>query len=174
MTESREKTEKREKYIKFMVTGSEKKNIIKYVENSIPKTSLSEFIRTAIADKIRNIEHPELMSLNTSSVNSQILEDLLRNRNKLMEIEKSILEEKEYNANLSKELRETLNLLNKYSYRELGDEKTKISNLFDVYSKLSLKRIMELTGIERKTILEIVSDKEKYIYDILKKVYRKK
>ena len=65
MTESKEKTEKRDKWIRFRVTGSEKKNMMNYAKNLIPRTSLSEFIRIAIADKIRNIEHPELMNLNT-------------------------------------------------------------------------------------------------------------
>jgi len=148
------------KFIQFSVSDKFKERIEKMAENG-GFTTVSDFIREAIKDKIRRIEHPEIFNesktridndkmkklLEMSGINSEKIDKVLKKFDKIERIERN------------------LQLLFNLENREVLKEKEKeVIELLQEHKILFPKKIMELTNINRKELYAIISDSDKYRY----------
>ncbi|MFW9879769.1 MAG: ribbon-helix-helix protein, CopG family [Candidatus Thorarchaeota archaeon] len=130
----------REKIIHIAVTEEKKEKLIKLVKKS--NTTISEFIRQAIDDKIRRIENPNTY---TSEMNLEVnyLERILEKQKSLEKRNELILERLDtYNQIVN-----TLTLLKpKVNNLYLKEKMEKIKDTLKVYGELKPNALIEKTN----------------------------
>ncbi len=142
------------KYIQFTVSNDLRKNIEEWTEKSI-FTTISDFIRNAVEEKIRRLKNPELFqSKSNSQINPAIFNQMLKQSEKSNILQEKVLER----MRIFDEMRKDLYQIRRFSIKEDLIQETKtIINLLKAHKTLSQKQIIEKTNLDKETVFQIVS-----------------
>ena len=141
----------KDEMIHFAYTKEEKNKLEDFAKKS--NTSISEFIRQAILDKIRRIENPDLYNPGIN-FNKEFLEKILKNQKLLDERNQLILERLDTYAQIVNTLKLLKpNINNQY----LKEKMEKMRNVLKTYEELKPKKLEELTGFNGNTIKDILA-----------------
>ncbi|MFX1256772.1 MAG: hypothetical protein ACFFAN_02855 [Promethearchaeota archaeon] len=165
MEESKQSKKKyKYNFIQFSVSDAEKKEIEKFVEKSPVKT-ITDFVRQAVFEKIRNIKHPQLNSTNQS--NSIDFKILIEKINKIGERQKIMQE----NLSIINQMDHRLALIQKYSAKnDLTNETKTVMSLFKSHKSLSIKEIIDLTKMDDEIIFSIINQLRESIDNLKPKI----
>ena len=158
MAEKQKEIKKGKKYkynfIQFSVSDKFKGEIEKVAGNG-GFTTVSDFIRDAIKDKIRRIEHPEIFNESKTGIDNDKMKKLLEISGITSEKIDDVLSRFDKIEKIERNLQVLFNLEN----REILEEKEKeVIELLQEHKVLFPKKIMELTNINRKELYAIISD----------------
>ena len=146
------------KFIQFSVSEDLRKDIEVYTEESTFNT-ISDFVRNAVEEKIRNLKNPEQLQSKTREVNPAIMEQYLKDSQKYNSLEGKILER----MKIFDEMKADLDLIKKYSLKQgLTAETTKIMNLLKAHKSLAIKQIIDKTNFDKDLIFQIVSNDKRF------------
>lgn len=171
------KCKKQNSFIRFGVSKELRKKIEEYAEFS--NSTLSEFIRESIKDKIRSIEHPEqFVQSNNSQLNNAILEQIAldtriiikleEQRNKRLEIAEDI-------ENIRQRIKEEYESLREKNLISDFTEETKIiADLLNVHKSLTLEQISKKTDIDPENALLILNKDSRFKLNITTGRYEKR
>ena len=163
------KCKKQDSFIRFGVSIELRKKIDEYAEFS--NSTLSEFIRETIKEKIRHIEHPEqIVQSNKSQLNNTILEQLTLNTRKIIELQEQtnkrleISEDIENTRHKIKELYEALREKNIIS--DFIKEIKIIEDLLKVHKSITPKQISKKTNIDSEDAFLILNKDDRFKLNI--------
>lgn len=143
-------------YIQFTVSDNLRKDIEEWTEKS-PFTTISDFVRNAVEEKIRRLKNPEIIQSN-NQIDPTIFKQILKQSKKVNSLNEKILER----MRLFEEMKDDLKLIKKFSNtQDLADENEIIINLLKAHKSLSLKQIIEKTDFDKDTVTQIVSSDER-------------
>jgi len=146
------------KFIQFTVSEGLRKDIEVFTEKST-FTTISDFVRNAVEEKIRKLKNPEQLQSKILEVNPAIMEQYLKNSQKYNSLEEKILER----MKIFDEMKADLDLIKKYSLKQgLTSETTKIMNLLKAHKSLTIKQIIDKTNFDKDLIFQIVSNDKKF------------
>jgi len=146
------------KFIQFTVSEGLRKDIEVFTEKST-FTTISDFVRNAVEEKIRKLKNPEQLQSKILEVNPAIVEQYLKNSQKYNSLEEKILER----MKIFDEMKADLDLIKKYSLKQgLTSETTKIMNLLKAHKSLTIKQIIDKTNFDKDLIFQIVSNDKKF------------
>jgi len=143
------------KFIQFSVSDDQKELIEKWTENSNYNTT-SDFVRTIVLDFIRNKEHPELKSNNSQK---GLIERMIEIGKTQIKLQEKTLER----INIFEEMKRDLELIKKYSdHIDFTVEAEAIYNLLKSHKCLTLKQIVEKTGLDKDISLQVLSNDNRF------------
>ena len=143
------------KFIQFSVSDDQKELIEKWTENSNYNTT-SDFVRTVVFDFIRNKEHPELKSNNSQK---GLIERMIEIGKTQIKLQEKTLER----INIFEEMKRDLELIKKYSdHIDFTVEAEAIYNLLKSHNCLTLKQIVEKTGLDKDISLQVLSNDNRF------------
>jgi len=155
----KQQNSKFDSFIRFGVTKDQKMKIIKIAEET--NKSLSEFIRDAIFEKIRNIEYPEQAThIKTSYIPQEILEQIMLKAEKIIELQ----EEANKRLRISQDIEETRmaikqeyeKLRNLGKINDLSKEANLIFNLLNGHKSLTPDQISKKTNLDIEKVFLIL------------------
>ena len=154
------KKEKKYKYtfIQFSVSD-EFKEKIELMAGKGGFTTISDFVRDAIKDKIRRIEHPEIFNESRLEIDNGTLKRLLEMSGIASEKIDTLLGKFEKIEKIERNLQLLFNLENREVLKEKEEE---VIKLLQEHTVLFPKKIMELTHIDRNELYQIISDLDKF------------
>ncbi|HDZ16647.1 hypothetical protein LCGC14_0666470 [marine sediment metagenome] len=142
------------------ISENEKKQVKKYAKAD--NTTISEFIRQAIFDKIGRIENPEIEKLNSKD-DTLILKEISKLDKKFSGMEK-ILRERLSNGKVIKSTLEEIK--SRVNHEKMEYEKQQIIEALKKHGSMRPKELNELTGIEVHAIYKIISDDISFKFDM--------
>lgn len=145
-------------YIQFTVSDNLRKEIEEWTEKST-FTTISDFIRNAVEEKIRLLKNPEVeLSKSRNQIDSVLLNKILEKVEKSETLNKKLLEQmKEYEY-----MRKDLEQIKKFSIKQdLTQETEHIINLLKAHKSLTQKQIIEKTNLNKEIVFQIVSTDER-------------
>ena len=148
-------------YIQFTVDDEFKENIEKFTIEAGFKTT-SEFVRSAVREKLDRMLYPERFYTSSSNViDPKYLEQITINTKKIVELE----ELNQKSINFFAEMKKILEKISKYAIKGLVDEKETISNLFKAHKSLTPEMIIKKTHYDEEIIFSILTElqEENYI-----------
>lgn len=158
-----DKKTKKEKYgynyIQITVTDEFKKEIEKY-SRECGFSSNSNFIRACIREKIRGIENP--MGFRLNAVDPMILEELKETNRKIDEL-KNLTKNRNH---IGMEMNNILDLIRKFSVRDLSKEAEIIENLLKAHKQLSVKKISDNANLDERLVIEIIANNDNIELDV--------
>ncbi len=164
--EIKQKKEKkyRYKFIQFSVSDDLKNDIEEWTGKSSFNT-ISDFVRNAVVEKIRNLKNPKLnqSNLKDSQINASMLEQLTKNTQKLILLQEKTIDR----SKIFDEMKADLERIKKFSIKQgLVQESEIIYNLLKAHQSLSQKQIIEKTNLEKDTIFQILSTDDRFKLNI--------
>ncbi len=164
--EKKEKKEKKYsyKFIQFSVSDDLKDDIDVWTGKS-PFNTISDFVRNAVVEKIRNLKNPKLnqSNLKDSQINASMLEQLTKNTQKLILLQEKTLER----SKIFDEMKADLERIKKFSIKQgLIQESEIIYNLLKAHKSLSQKQIIEKTNLDKDTVFQILSTDDRFKLNI--------
>lgn len=146
------------KFIQFSVSDGFKEKIELMAENG-GFTTVSDFVREAIKDKIRRIEHPEIFNESKTEINNDKMKKLLEMSGITSKKIDKVLNKFDKIEKIERNLQLLFNLENREVLKEKENE---VIELLQEHEILFPKKIMELTNINRKELYAIISDSDKF------------
>jgi len=150
MVKKSQKTEEtRDKMVHIAFSPSEKKRIKHYAKES--NTTLSEFIRQAIYDKIMRIDNPEKFG---HVYNEQRLKEIEENQKQQLKMQELLIERmRVFNG-----INETMEALKPtLSIKEKQKQCEAITTFVKHYKRITLSQLEKLTNYDRNIILECIT-----------------
>ncbi len=142
----------RVKTIHINVTEAKKKKLMDLAKNS--NTTISEFIRQAIDDKLRRIENPETYT-SGANLNAEAFFEKILEKQKLLEQKNNVILKR---LDTYSQIVNTLSILKpKVNGIYLKDKMEKVKNTLKAYEELKPKKLEELSGIDGNTIKDILA-----------------
>lgn len=147
--------EKEYKYNFIQFTVSDKfKDKIEQIAKNGGFTTVSDFVRDAIKDKIRRIEHPEIYNESKLKIDNDSIKKILEMSGVTEKIDE-LLE----NFGYIKKIEHNLQMLFNLEEREnLKEKEEKVIKILQEHKVLFPKKIMELTDIKRNELYQIIAD----------------
>jgi len=165
MVKKTPKTEEiRDKTVHIAFSESEKNKIRDYAKEG--NTTISEFIRQAIYDKMRVIENPEKYQDITSS--EQQLKEIQETQKKQMELQNLILERMNVVNGINETFEALKPLISKEKVKEICDT---IISMLKVHKTLKIEKLMLLTGFDKKVVYDCIAVNEKLVINESEEVY---
>ena len=146
------------KFIQFSVSDELKEDIDKYTKKST-FTTVSDFIRNAVEEKIRSLKNPEQSQSKTNQITPIILEKYLKNSQNFNLLEEKLLDK----MKIFDDMKADLELLKKFSFKQgLVKETETIINLLKAHKSLSQKQIIEKTDLDKDTVFQVLSNDNRF------------
>jgi len=153
MANRKEPNEIRNRLVHIAFSEEEINKIDIFVEKAL--TTRTDFIRQAIFDKIRLIEHPELET--GEQLSQAKLEEIEKNTRLMLELQQQYSEQ----AKIVNEINKSLSLLQEYSLQERVDsEKENVFNILEVHGELTPGEILEKIALPEEVLFKILADKK--------------
>lgn len=146
------------KFIQFSVSEGFKEKI-ELMAKKGGFTTVSDFVRETIKDKIRRIEHPEIFTVSKLNADNDTLKKLLEMSGITSEKIDTLLDKFEYIEKIERNLQLLFNMENREALKEKEKE---VIELLQEYNVLFPKKIMELAHIDRNELYQIISDLNKF------------
>jgi len=161
-TNSKSKKKYQYTFIQFSVSDKQKEKIESITEQS-GFTTVSDFVREAVREKILRIESPETfqqtikVNLEQSQIR-EILSDVLtqlnidpKTRDIMAELSETLIK-----------IKKTMKTLNNYTKSDLKEKEKNIVKLLQKQGELKPKKLAELSKLSIEEIYEITSNEDKF------------
>lgn len=156
------KNDLRENMIHIAFSNSEKERIKDYAKES--DTTISEFIRQAISDKILRIENPEMFSVN----NEERMREIEVNQKKQLELSELLLKRIEIVNGINETMKALKPLVNKQDMKEICDT---IISMLKIHESIKIDKLILLTSFQRKDIYDCIAINNKLAINENEEVY---
>jgi hypothetical protein len=152
----------REQLVHIAFSASEKEKIKNLAKES--NTTISEFIRQSIFDKILRIENPTAFNVD----NEERLREIENNQKKTLELQQLLLERIKIVNGINETMKALKPLVNKSEMKEICDT---IVSMLRIHKSMKIEKLELLTSFKRKDIYDCISINPKLAINENEEVY---